>query len=54
MQGTTAEMVFRKYELKETRGPAMRVGFRLGKDTKDTKDTKDITLDGNTVEGFAA
>jgi hypothetical protein len=30
-----------------TRGPARRVGFRLG------KDTRDITLDGNTVEGFA-
>jgi hypothetical protein len=48
VQGTTAGLVFRKNELKETRGPAKRVGFRLG------KDTKDITLDGNTVEGFAA
>ncbi len=47
VQGTTAGLVFRKNELKETRGPAKRVGFRLG------KDTKDITLDGNTVEGFA-
>jgi hypothetical protein len=48
VQGTTAGLVFRKNELKETRGPAKRVGFRLG------KDTKDITLDGNSVEGFAA
>jgi hypothetical protein len=47
VQGTTAGLVFRKNELKETRGPAKRVGFRLG------KDTKDITLDGNTIEGFA-
>jgi len=48
VQGTTANLVFRNNALKETRGPAKRVGFRLG------KDTKDITLDGNTVEGFAA
>ena len=47
VQGTTAGLVFRNNALKETRGPARRVGFRLG------KDTKDITLDGNTVEGFA-
>jgi hypothetical protein len=48
VQGTTAGLVFRGNTLKETRGPARRAGFRLG------KDTKDITLDGNTVEGFAA
>ena len=48
VQGTTAGLVFRKNILKETRGAAKRVGFRLG------KDTKDITLDGNTIEGFAA
>lgn len=48
VQGTTAGLVFRKNELRETRGPAKRVGVRLG------KDTKDITLDGNVVEGFAA
>jgi len=48
VQGTTAGLVFRGNILTETRGPARRVGFRLG------KDTKDITLDGNTVEGFAA
>jgi hypothetical protein len=48
VQGTTANLVFRNNTLKETRGAAKRVGFRLG------KDTKDITLDGNTVEGFAA
>jgi hypothetical protein len=47
VQGTTAGLVFRRNELKETRGPARRVGFRLG------KDTADITLDGNTVTGFA-
>lgn len=47
VQGTTAGLVFRGNELRETRGPAKRVGFRLG------ADTKDITLDGNTVEGFA-
>lgn len=48
IQGTTAGLIFRKNSLKETRGPARRVGFRLG------KDTKDITLESNTVEGFAA
>jgi hypothetical protein len=47
VQGTTAGLVFRRNVLKETRNPAKRVGFRLG------KDTTDITLDGNTVEGFA-
>ncbi len=47
VQGTTANLVFRNNTLKETRGPAKRVGFRLG------KDTKGIALDGNTVEGFA-
>ncbi|MBX9627097.1 MAG: right-handed parallel beta-helix repeat-containing protein [Gemmataceae bacterium] len=47
VQGTTAGLVFRNNILRETRGPAKRAGFRLG------KDTKDITLDGNTVEGFA-
>ena len=45
--GTTAGLVFRRNELKETRAPARRVGFRLG------KETKDITLDGNAIEGFA-
>jgi Right handed beta helix region len=48
VQGTTAGLVFRKNILKETRGPAKRSGFRLG------KDTRDITLDGNTIEGFAS
>ncbi|OWK41791.1 right-handed parallel beta-helix repeat-containing protein [Fimbriiglobus ruber] len=47
IQGTTANLVFRKNELRETRGPAKRVGFRLG------KDTRDVALDGNTIEGFA-
>jgi Right handed beta helix region len=48
VQGATAGLVFHKNVLRETRGPAKRVGFRLG------KDAKEITLDGNTVEGFAA
>jgi hypothetical protein len=48
VQGTTAALVCRKNVLTATRGPAKRVGFRLG------KDTTDITLDGNTVAGFAA
>ncbi|HET6572772.1 MAG TPA: right-handed parallel beta-helix repeat-containing protein [Fimbriiglobus sp.] len=48
VQGPTAGLVFRRNELRETRGPAKRVGFRLG------KDAKDITLDRNTVTGFAA
>lgn len=47
VRGTTANLVFRNNTLKETRGPAKRAGFRLG------KDTKDVTLDGNTAEGFA-
>lgn len=47
VQGTTANLTFRNNTLKETRGAAKRVGFRLG------KDTKDVTLDGNTIEGFA-
>jgi hypothetical protein len=47
VQGTTAGLVFRKNELREIRGAAKRVGFRLG------KDTKDITLEKNTVTGFA-
>ena len=47
VQGTTAGLVFRRNELRESRGPAKRVGVRLG------KDTKDITLEGNTVTGFA-
>ena len=32
VQGTSAGLVFRRNILKETRGPAKRVGFRLGKD----------------------
>lgn len=47
VRGTTANLVFRNNTMKETRGPARRVGFRLG------KETRDITLDGNTIEGFA-
>jgi hypothetical protein len=48
VQGTTAGWAFRKNVLQESRGSANRVGIRLG------RDTKDITLDHNTVEGFAA
>jgi hypothetical protein len=47
VQGTTANLVFRRNVLRETRGAARRVGFRLG------KDTRDVALDGNTVEGFS-
>jgi hypothetical protein len=47
VQGTTAGLTFRRNVLRETRAAGRRVGFRIG------KDTKDITLDGNTVEGFA-
>jgi hypothetical protein len=47
VQGTTANLVFRKNVLRETRGPAKRVGFRLG------KDTKNIALEDNTTTGFA-
>jgi hypothetical protein len=47
VQGTTANLVFRRNVLRETRGAARRAGFRLG------SDTKDVTLDGNTVEGFS-
>ena len=48
VQGTTANLVFRRNVLRETRAPARRVGVRLG------RDTKDIALDGNTATGFAA
>ncbi len=47
IQGTTADLVFRDNALRETRGPAKRVGFRFG------KDTKNITLEDNRIEGFA-
>lgn len=48
IQGTTANLVFRGNTLRESRGPAKRVGFRLG------AKTHDIKLDGNRVEGFAS
>jgi hypothetical protein len=48
VQGTTAKLLFRGNVLKETRGAAKRVGFRLA------EKTRDITLEGNKVEGFAA
>jgi hypothetical protein len=47
VQGTTAGLVFRGNALRETRGAAKRVAFRLG------ADTKDIKLENNKVEGFA-
>jgi hypothetical protein len=47
VQGVTANLTFRNNTLRETRGAAKRVGIRLG------KDTRDITLDDNTIEGFA-
>jgi hypothetical protein len=47
IQGTTGGLRFKDNELRETRGQAKRVGFRLG------KDAKDVRLEGNKVEGFA-
>ena len=47
VQGTTSSLTFRGNELRETRGAAKRVGFRLG------NDTKDIRLEDNNIEGFA-
>lgn len=47
VNGTTTSLIFRKNHLKETRGAAKRVGFRLG------AATKDIALEGNSIEGFA-
>lgn len=47
VQGTTANLTFRKNVLRETRGAARRVGFRLG------KDTKAIALEENRITGFA-
>ena len=47
IQGPTGGLVFRGNELRETRGPAKRVGFRLG------KDVKEVRLEGNRVDGFA-
>lgn len=47
VQGTTAELTFRNNTLQETRGPAQRVGVRLG------EQTGRMTLDGNSFQGFA-
>jgi len=47
VQGPTSGLVFKDNELRETRGPAKRAGFRLG------KDAKDVRLEDNKVEGFA-
>lgn len=35
-------------EIRETRGPARRIGIRIG------KDAGSVEMDGNTIEGFAA
>jgi parallel beta-helix repeat protein len=47
VQGTTASIVFRGNQLRETRGVAKRVGIRIG------PDTKDIDLHKNVFEGFS-
>jgi hypothetical protein len=48
VQGTTSKLMFRANKLKETRGPAKRVGFRLG------EKSGEIKLEENKVEGFSA
>jgi hypothetical protein len=47
VQGGTESVQLKANVLRETRGPAQRVGIRLG------KDTKDITLAANQIEGFS-
>lgn len=47
VQGGTESVKLHSNFLHETRGPAKRVGIRLG------KDTKDIALADNRIEGFA-
>lgn len=47
VQGTTANLVFRNNTLKESRGPAKRVGIRIG------AKASAIALVGNTFKGFA-
>lgn len=47
VQGTTGNLTFRDNTLTESRGPAKRVGIRIG------KDAKDITMTGNRMTGFA-
>lgn len=47
VQGTTANLAFRNNTLKESRGPAKRVGIRIG------AKASAITLEGNHFKGFA-
>lgn len=47
IQGGTEKTVLRGNQLVETRGPARRIGVRLG------AETGDITLAENTIQGFA-
>jgi hypothetical protein len=47
VQGETEGVVLARNELRETRGPAKRVGIRLG------AKTGAMTLEGNTTDGFA-
>lgn len=47
IQGVTSHLTFRSNELRETRGAAKRVGFRI------SADAKEISLENNKVEGFA-
>jgi hypothetical protein len=37
VQGGTEQVTLRQNEIKETRGPAQRIGIRLGKETKEIK-----------------
>jgi hypothetical protein len=48
VQGMTEGVTLRQNTIRETRGPAKRIGVRLG------KGTHDITLQGNTIEGVSA
>ncbi|NUM53175.1 MAG: right-handed parallel beta-helix repeat-containing protein [Candidatus Hydrogenedentes bacterium] len=47
VQGVTASNVIARNEIRETRGPASRIGIRLGAETGANE------LTGNTVEGFS-
>ncbi len=47
VRGATESVVFRGNHILETRGPAARIGIRLG------KETKDIELTDNHIQGFA-
>ena len=47
VQGRTRDVVIRQNELRETRGPAQRVGVRLG------PETSNVRLEENTFAGFS-